>query len=292
LITTVQAVHLEFFAGIEAIADAKAEIFEGLEPGGIALVNRDDATYERLCDAACKAGVTILMSFGAHEDADARLIAWQAEDEGCAVEAEIAGRRLRYRLRLAGRHWALNSVAALAAVHALGADPALGAPALAGLAPLKGRGARHTVHLADGAFELIDESYNASPAAMAAALETLGARRPAPGGRRIAVLGDMLELGPDAARLHADLAETLERAKVDLALLAGPLMAHLDAALPASRRGGHAENSESLLPRARATVQAGDVVLVKGSLGSRMAPIVAALLALAADRVKEVGRAL
>ncbi|MGD9537211.1 MAG: UDP-N-acetylmuramoylalanyl-D-glutamyl-2,6-diaminopimelate--D-alanyl-D-alanine ligase [Alphaproteobacteria bacterium] len=292
LITTVQAAHLAFFDSIEAIADAKAEIFEGLEPGGAALINRDDPSYRRLAAAARRAAASSLMSFGAHEDADARLLSWQADDEGGTVEADIAGQRLRYRLRLAGRHWALNSVAALLAVRAAGADAARGAAALAGLAPLKGRGARHTVHLADGSFELIDESYNASPAAMIAAIEALAARRPGPGGRRIAVLGDMLELGPDAAKLHAGLAEPLKRAKIDLALLAGPLMAHLDAALPASRRGGHAADSTALAPRVCATVRAGDVVLVKGSLGSRMAPIVAALLALEADRVREAGRAL
>jgi len=292
LITTVQAVHLEFFAGIDAIADAKAEIFEGLVPDGGALINRDDATFERLATAARCAAISHVLSFGTHENADARLVAWQADEEGSTIEADIVGQRLRYRLRLAGRHWALNSVAALLAVHALGADVSAAAAALTGVAPLKGRGARHQVRLGDGSFELIDESYNASPSAMVAAIETLGARRPGPGGRRIAVLGDMLELGPVGPTLHAGLADALERAKVDHAYLAGPLMANLDAALPASRRGGHAADSTELLPKVCAAVHAGDVVLVKGSLGSRMAPIVAALQALAADPAREVGHAL
>jgi UDP-N-acetylmuramoyl-tripeptide--D-alanyl-D-alanine ligase len=287
LITTVQAVHLEFFSGVEAIADAKAEIFEGLEPGGVALINRDDATFDRLHAAARRLGVTRIIGFGAHADAEARLLAWRPDDEGGTVEAVIAGRVLRYRLNLAGKHWALNSVAALAAANAAGADLARGAAALAALTPLKGRGARHRISLKGGTAELIDESYNASPAAMKAALETLASRSVATGARRVAVLGDMRELGPEGPRFHAELASTIERANIDLVLLAGPLMAHLDAALPARRRGGHAPISQALLPLVRAALKPGDVVLIKGSLGSRMSVIVADLL-----KGTEAGRAL
>lgn len=292
LITTVQPVHLEFFGSLEAIADAKAEIFEGLGTEGTAVINRDDATFDRMHAAARRAGINRIIGFGTHRDAEARLTHWHADDDGGTVEAEIDGTALCYRLSLAGGHWALNSVAALAAAHAAGADLVRGARALITMTPLKGRGARHTVKLAGGTFELIDESYNASPASVSAAITTLGTRQPGSDGRRIAVLGDMLELGPDAVRFHADLATAIERAGIDLVFLAGPLMAHLFAALPASRRGAHAPDSAALLPLVRDAISTGDVVVVKGSLGSRMGPIVAALLADDAAPVKEASRAL
>ncbi len=292
LITTVQPVHLEFFSGIEAIADAKAEIFEGLGPDGTAVINRDDATFDRLDAAARRAGVARIMGFGTHRDAEARLIHWHPDDDGGTVEAEIDGTALCYRLSLSGKHWALNSVAALASARAAGADLVRGARALAALAPLKGRGARHRIALTGGSAELIDESYNASPVAVAAALATLGTRQIGSGGRRIAVLGDMLELGTDAARFHAELVGAVERAGIDLVFLAGPLMAHLFEALPSSRRGGHAPDSAALLPVVRDALRPGDVVLVKGSAGSRMAPIVSALLAASEPEGKEASHAL
>jgi UDP-N-acetylmuramoyl-tripeptide--D-alanyl-D-alanine ligase len=279
LITTVQAVHLEFFGSIEGIADAKAEIFHGVAPGGAALINADDDTFARLKDDARRAGVQRVLSFGSAAGADARLLDWQPEEDGSRVEAEIAGRRLRYALKLAGRHWALNSVAALAAAECAGADPERAAAALVGLAPLKGRGARHRVGPPGGGLELIDESYNASPASIEAALATLALRTPGHGGRRIAVLGDMLELGPDGPRLHLALARPIAAAGIDLAFLCGPQMAGLFAALPAERRGFHAPDSAALLPVLQGALRAGDVVLVKGSLGSRMGLIVDALLA-------------
>ncbi|HET6223307.1 MAG TPA: cyanophycin synthetase, partial [Dongiaceae bacterium] len=157
---------------------------------------------------------------------------------------------------------------------------AVAAAALANLAPLKGRGQRLHIHMPGGAFELIDESYNASPAAMRAAFAVLGQVRPGAGGRRIAVLGDMRELGAEGPQLHAALAGDLQAAGVDLVFTAGPLMAALDKALPAKRRGAHAADSAAVIPAVLAAVRPGDVVLVKGSLGSRMAPVVDALKAL------------
>ena len=293
LITTVQPVHLEFFGSIEAIADAKAEIFEGLISGGAAVINRDDATFKRLHAAAKRTGAARIIGFGTHRDAEARLIQWHPDDDGGTIEAEIDGQVLCYRLSLGGRHWALNSVAALATAHAAGADLVRGARALAALTPLEGRGARHTIKLKDGdSAELIDESYNASPASVAAAIATLGTRHRGPESRRIAVLGDMLELGPDAARFHAELASAIERARIDLVFAAGPLMAALFAALPKSRRGAHAPNATALLPLVRDVLRAGDVVLVKGSHGSRTDLIVAGLLADAAIAGTEASRAL
>jgi UDP-N-acetylmuramoyl-tripeptide--D-alanyl-D-alanine ligase len=170
-------------------------------------------------------------------------------------------------------------------VVALGLDLGLAAATLTSFSPPKGRGQRRHLDLPGGHFELIDESYNASPAAMRAAFAVLGQAKPGPGGRRIAILGDMRELGPTAPRLHGELADLLVAAGIDLVLTCGPLMKELQAALPREMRGGHAADSQGLIPAVLANIRPGDVVLVKGSLGTRMAPIAAALLALeTADR--------
>src|SRR6185369_5626991 len=171
-------------------------------------------------------------------------------------------------------------LAVLAAAQALGADLAKAAAALAQVQPPKGRGARHRVSLDKGSFTLIDESYNASPEAVRAALATLALATPEPGGRRLAVLGDMRELGDEADAIHAALAPSFVAAKVDKVFTSGTHTAALDAALPKELRGAHAADSATLLPDVVKAVRAGDVIMVKGSLGSRMAPIVQALLAL------------
>jgi UDP-N-acetylmuramoyl-tripeptide--D-alanyl-D-alanine ligase len=220
---------------------------------------------------------------GVDADADARLMDARLEPTESVVSAVIDGRPLTYRIGVPGRHWVLNSLAVLAAAAAAGADVGAAASALAALAAPKGRGRRHTVACDGGAFELIDDSYNASPASMRAAFQVLGAARPGPGGRRVAVLGDMLELGPEAPRLHAGLAEALAGAGIDQAFTCGPNMAHLQAALPGRLRAGHAPNSEQLIPLVRAGLRSGDVVVVKGSNGSRMGRVVDALLAGAAE---------
>ncbi|MDE0201241.1 MAG: UDP-N-acetylmuramoylalanyl-D-glutamyl-2,6-diaminopimelate--D-alanyl-D-alanine ligase [Rhodospirillaceae bacterium] len=280
LVTTIAAVHTEFFSGLDAVADAKAEIFDGLEPGGTAVLNRDNEYFDRLAEAANRAGAARIVSFGESPEADARLLAWQPADAGGTVTAAIHGTEIDYEIAFSGRHWALNSVAALACAHAAGAPVERAARALRTIAPVTGRGARHRVPIQGGTYELIDESYNASPAAVRAAIATLVEAAPlAPGGRRIAVLGDMLELGGDAARWHADLARDLETAGIDLVYTAGPLMTHLHNALDLVRRGTHAPDAESLTDILSAEIRAGDVVLVKGSLGSRMGPIVRRLTA-------------
>jgi UDP-N-acetylmuramoyl-tripeptide--D-alanyl-D-alanine ligase len=189
--------------------------------------------------------------------------------------AERSGRRLRYRLGIPGRHQVLNSLAVLATVEALGADADQAAQALGDLGPSAGRGERRRLALPGGEAVLLDESYNANPASMAAAIAVLG-QLP---GRRIAVLGDMLELGPRAAELHAGLAGPLDAAGVNLVFCCGPQMAQLHAALPASRRGAHAPDSATLAELVPQSLRPGDTVLVKGSLGSRMARVVEALLA-------------
>ena len=283
LITAIAPAHTEAFSSLDAVADAKAEIFEGLEPGGTAVLNRDDAYFERLAAAARAAGAGRIVSFGEGPEAEARLLAWHPADTGGAVTASIDGDEIDYEIAFSGRHWALNSVAVLACVRAAGAPVERAAGALRAVAPVAGRGARQRIRIQGGHFELIDESYNASPAAVSAAIWTLAETAPStPSGRRLAVLGDMLELGEDAARWHKELADDLEAAGIDLVFTAGPLMAHLHRALDPDRRGAHTPESESLTDILRAEIRAGDVVLVKGSLGSRMGPIVRQLAADAA----------
>ncbi len=277
IITTVAPVHIESFPSVEAIADAKAEIFAGLEPGGVAILQRDNPHYERLLAHAKASPAGHVASFGEHEKAEARLVRVRLFADHSLVEAEVCGRRLRFRLGAPGRHLAMNSLAVLLAAKAVGVDPDAAAGALAFFAAQAGRGQRLTLAAADGAYTLIDESYNGNPASMRAAFELAGALPlPAPG-RRIAVLGDMLELGREAPAMHAELAADLRANHIDLVFAAGPLMRHLFDALPASMQGEWRENAGLLAPAVAAAVRAGDVLVVKGSNGSKMSTIVKAL---------------
>jgi UDP-N-acetylmuramoyl-tripeptide--D-alanyl-D-alanine ligase len=277
IITTIEPVHLEYFASVEAIADAKAEIFAGLEPGGVAVLNRDNPQYGRLERAAKAAGARVV-SFGEHADADARLLDVSLQPESSAVHANILGVDLTYKLGAPGRHVVLNSLAVLAAVSLVEADLVLAALALAGLEPPSGRGQRITLSLSGGGSALvIDESYNANPASMRAALALLAQAAVPRNGRRIAVLGDMLELGPSGADLHRALADAILAHQIDLVFCAGPLMKSLWDALPSERRGGYADSAATLEPQIVGTIADGDAVMVKGSLGSKMGPIVKAL---------------
>ena len=277
IVTTVELVHAGHFANVEEIADAKAEIFTGIEPGGIAVLNRDNRHFRRLAEAARAAHVDRILTFGSHIDADARLLDCAVDPQETAVFALLRDKAVSYRIGVPGLHWAMNSLAVLLAIGALGADGDAAARTLAAMTPPKGRGERHRIAVSGGTAELIDESYNASPVSMKAAIATLAAARPGKGGRRIAVLGDMLELGEDSASLHAALAEAVVAWGVDVVHTAGPQSAHLREALPADRRGAHADNSEQLAPLVRAGIRAGDVVMVKGSAGSRMGRVVKAL---------------
>jgi UDP-N-acetylmuramoyl-tripeptide--D-alanyl-D-alanine ligase len=277
IITTVEPVHLEFFGSVEAIADAKAEIFAGIAPGGAAVINRDNPHYQRLLRAAQQAGVKRIVSFGEHRQADARLEKVSLQADFSAVSANILGNDVTYKVGAPGRHIVMNSLAVLTAVSLLGADLALAALALAELQPPTGRGARHMLAVPGGTALLIDESYNANPASMRAALALLGQVPMGPRGRRIAVLGDMLELGAHGTELHRALVESVLAHDVDLVFCSGPLMRSLWEALPPERRGGYAETAAALEPAVVGEIHAGDAVMVKGSLGSKMGPIVAAL---------------
>ena len=273
LITAIAPAHLEFFPSIEAIADAKGEIFEGLEPGGVAVLSRDGEHFDRLRGHAARSGAGRIVTFGRHPAADWRLEELRLAPEHSEVAVSRAGRRLAFRVGAPGEHVAMNCVGVLAVAEALGADVAHAAGSLADLRPPAGRGARRRISVPGGHALLIDESYNANPASMRAALAVLG-QTP---GRRLAILGDMLELGEQSRHLHAALAQSVERAAVDLVFTCGPHMARLHDAVPAARRGTHAPNSAALVAEVLDALRPGDVLLVKGSLGSRMACIVAAL---------------
>ena len=277
VVTTVEPVHIEFFRSLAGIADAKGEIFAGVEPGGVAVINRDNAYYERLRAHALASDAGSILTFGEHAEADVRAERVVLSPDATVVEARVLGESVLYRLGAPGRHVAMNSLAVLAAVKALGGDLAVAALGLAELAAPAGRGERTELAAADGPFVLVDEAFNANPASMRAALANLAVTKPAPRGRRIAVLGDMLELGAEGPALHRDLAAPVEASGADLVFAAGPLMKNLVEALPPERRGGYAATAAELEPAVIDSVRAGDVVMVKGSKGILVSGIVKAL---------------
>ena len=283
LVTTIAPAHVENLGSLEAIADEKGDIYAGLEPGGSALVPNETPHADRLVAAAERNGAN-LVRFGRDAACEARLLRWDMDATGSNAEAEILGRTIKYRVGVEGAHWALNSVAALAAADVVGADLEAAAHALEHLRAFDGRGVAQQVAAPFGPFMLVDDSYNANPASMAAAIATLAARQPGQGGRRIVALGDMLELGTQERQYHASLAQPLEQAGIDLVFAAGPRMSALIEALPASRRGGYAESADALIPIIASSLQSGDIVLVKGSNGSKMSRVVAALQQLSGDK--------
>ena len=282
IVTAIAPAHIERLGSLEAIADEKGDIYAGLEPGGAAIVPNEAPHAERLIASAERNGAN-LVRFGRDPVCEARLITFEMDETGSTAEAEILGRNLRYRIGVEGAHWALNSVAALAAVDVVGGDIDAAAHALEHLRAFDGRGVATKVDAPFGSFLVVDDSYNANPASMAAAFSTLAARKPAPGGRRIAALGDMLELGPQEREYHAGLAQPLVQAGIDLVFAAGPRMAALMEALPPERRGGYAETADALIPAIAGSLRAGDIVLVKGSNSSKMSRVAAALLRLRGD---------
>jgi UDP-N-acetylmuramoyl-tripeptide--D-alanyl-D-alanine ligase len=291
VVTTVEPVHLEFFASVEDIARAKAEIFLGLEPDGAALINLDNGQARLLADLADQAGVNRIVGFGEAESAAARLKLVKLKPDCSCVSASILGEEISYKVGAPGRHLVQNSLAVLAAVSLLGGDLARASLALASMRAGKGRGERHRLNLGTGSATLIDESYNANPASMRAAIALLGQTAPARDGRRIAVLGDMRELGPEASALHAGLAEPLVDANVDLVFMAGPLMQSLHDALPKEKRAAYAQTAAEIESRLVAALRPGDVIMVKGSNASRMGPLVDALKKrFAAPSANDAGR--
>ncbi|HET9159706.1 MAG TPA: UDP-N-acetylmuramoyl-tripeptide--D-alanyl-D-alanine ligase [Caulobacteraceae bacterium] len=274
VITTVGPVHTENFPdGETGVAHAKAEIFAGLGPGGTAVLNADNPWFDLLAAEAAKAGAKVVR-FGSSDACEAQLLGFALEGEGARVEARLHARAFSFPILQSGFHWGLNSLAVLLALEAMNVDEATSLAALAEFQPLEGRGAEYQV----AGFTLIDESYNANPISMAAAMKSLGAR-PAKG-RRIVALTDMLELGADAQKFHAGLAKHIDEAGVDLAFAAGPLMKSFWDALPPTRRGGYAETADALAPLVAQAVEPGDLVMVKGSNGSKAGVVAQALRAL------------
>jgi UDP-N-acetylmuramoyl-tripeptide--D-alanyl-D-alanine ligase len=276
IITTVEAVHLEYFADVEAIADAKGEIFEGLMPGGAAIIKEDNPHAARLKAIAERLGAKPI-SFGFSEAAGVRGEGLDLAIDGSRMTVRIGSESLRIHLAFPGRHIAENALAVVAALAAIGADLRPAVAALAELAPPSGRGSRILLRVAGGEALLIDESYNANPASMRAALATLGTVPRQKFLRRIAVLGDMLELGVGAPELHIGLKDAVDEAGVDLIFACGPHMKGLYDALPEAKKGSYAATAASLEGTLASNLRRGDVVMVKASNGTRLGPIVAAL---------------
>jgi UDP-N-acetylmuramoyl-tripeptide--D-alanyl-D-alanine ligase len=270
VITTIAKAHIGHLGSIEAIADEKASIMRGLEPGGIAVLPADSDQLARLRAAAGDAEV---LTFGTDPAADVRLLHRQANAESSLIHVDIVGHTTSLHLNAPGQHMAMNALAALAVVAALGLDPTRAIDALEGFAPLAGRGARRDIALDGGRALLLDESYNGNGASMRAALDVL---RLQPARRRIAVLGDMLELGDEGPAEHAALADAVA-GSVECLFTCGPLMRRLFDAVPADLRGAHAADAAALAPVVAAAIQRGDAVLVKGSLGSGMQRVIAAI---------------
>lgn len=279
IVTNVAPVHLEHFENVEAIARAKAEIFAGLVEGGVAILNRDIDTFQILEEEAKRHAGPIL-TFG-ETASDAQLVSYEPKAAFARISARVLGEEVLYSLGALGKHLAVNSLAVLLAARSVGLDIRKAAGALQDFAPPQGRGAREKLPL-DPLIQgsdvlLIDESYNANPASMKAAIDLLGAAPVSGEGRRIAALGDMLELGATGPQLHAQLAEPLEKNRIDLVFAAGPLSRSLYDALPPAKRGGWAAEASGLEPLLAQALRPGDALMVKGSNGSKMHALVAAL---------------
>ncbi len=276
VITAIASAHREFFDSVEDIARAKGEIFSSLD-GGTAIINRDTEFFPLLADMAQDAGANDIVSFGRHAEADMRLIECLSDATGNAIDARWRGDAISYRVDQPGVHWAYNSLAVLATADALGADMKKAAADLATLPALPGRGAVHVIPWGDGTIRLIDDSYNANPESMSAALKTLGHMQP-DGGRRVAIIGDMLELGDTSRAAHAGLKDHIEKNDIDAVFMAGPEMSALADVLDADRIGATADSAAALLPAVLSGLRAGDVVTVKASNGTGLGRIVAALI--------------
>lgn len=278
VITTIGAAHLGHFNSLEEIAMAKAEIFEGLEPGGVALLNRDNKYFGFLERIAQELGLPHILSFGQHAKADFRLADFEGAAEGSTIWAVVNGETMEVHIGAPGRHIAENAMIALAVVSLFGADIASARAALSEIRAVKGRGERHRLGIGEGHLTLIDESYNANPSSMRAAIALLAASEPELSGRRIAVLGDMLEMGRFSQKVHEELAGPLLSAGIEHVWLAGPEMAALRDALPDGVQVEYRATTAELVEYVVRNVVPGDVLMVKSSLGIGFGKIVSALI--------------
>jgi UDP-N-acetylmuramoyl-tripeptide--D-alanyl-D-alanine ligase len=277
IITIVAASHLGHFHSLDDIAEAKSEILSGIEQGGAAVLNRDSPYFDFLKSRAAINHVDHVIGFGEHEDADVRLRQLALHANCSCITADVMGETVTYKLGVPGQHMALNSLSVLAAVKLAGADLARAILALAEAKPAKGRGGQELLAIGNGDILLLDESYNANPESMAAALALLATAAKPRKGRRIAVLGDMLELGEFSEALHIRLAQPLEAAGIDRLYAAGPMMQRLFDVVDPARRARYAAKSDELVKDLLADLRPGDSVVIKGSLGSKMGPVVEAL---------------
>ncbi len=278
IVTLIAAAHLGFFRNLDEIAKAKAEIFEGIEPGGAALLNRDDARWKLLDKMARAAGVEHVFGFGENARSTYKLTKCELHADHSDITARIGGQDVIARIGAPGRHMVQNVLAVLGAAHLVEADIGKAAQALADLSAERGRGKRHVLRHPKGPITLIDESYNANPASMAAAMALLNATPVTDEGRRIAVLGDMLELGDHSAKLHADLAELIVGTGTNTVFLGGPEMRALADILPDEIATEYRQGAEELKPLLLSALKAGDVVMIKSSKGIGFSKLVEALL--------------
>ena len=273
IITTIAPAHIEFFDGIEGIADAKGEIFEGLEPGGTAIIPFDSPQRDRLIDHA-RPHAANTMTFGRGEGADVRVVDEVATLDGTMLNVVLPGVELCFTLSQPGEHWVSNSLAVLAAVRAMGGDLAAAGLALADMGGMPGRGAQYTIKVGAGEALILDESYNANPTSMAATLAVLAAT---PATRRVAVLGAMRELGSESDTLHAGLAGAVLAANVDYALLVGSGIEPLAKALEGKLNFAHWATADAALGSLKKIIAPGDAILVKGSNAIGLGRLVSAL---------------
>jgi UDP-N-acetylmuramoyl-tripeptide--D-alanyl-D-alanine ligase len=278
IVTLIAAAHLGYFRNLDEIAAAKAEIFEGVEKGGAALINRDDPRWKLLDKAAQAAGIENRASFGEHSRSTYKLLDCKLYPEHSTISAKIGRKEIVARVGAPGRHIVQNALAVLGAADLSGAPIATVALALADMKAEQGRGQRHRLNHARGPFTLIDESYNANPASMAASLAMLKSAPLDEGGRRIAVLGDMLELGKHAPKLHADLASLVLDSHADKVFLAGPEMKALAEALPGELAVEYRASADDLKPLVLQEVRAGDAIMVKSSKGIGFSRLVEAVV--------------
>jgi UDP-N-acetylmuramoyl-tripeptide--D-alanyl-D-alanine ligase len=271
IITTIAPVHLEYFESIQGIADAKAEIFFGVQENGYAILNKDNEFFDYLAKKAKAFGLKV-MSFGEDKSADSRLIEYQETKSGSEVVASIFGKIISYKLGSFGKHLAKNTLAVLASVELLGGNLMQAAESLQDFRGQKGRGERHNINFNGKEILLIDDSYNAGPASVKASLKTFGAIEG--NGRKIAILGDMRELGPESIQYHKALAQDIEQNKIDKVITMGELMQNLFEELSSEKRLASYQNVEELIENIDKHLVDNDKILVKGSLGTKIYKLV------------------
>lgn len=281
IITTVAPAHLGNFASVDEIAAAKGEILSGVRPGGVAILNADNEYYDYLVSTARSFGIERVIPFGSDEKSDGgvRLISYVGTGRDCTATVSVEGEEISFRLASPGRHLAMNALAVLAAAKAVGAPLAQAISGLEQFRAGEGRGAQHQMPLENGSITILDEAYNANPASMAAAFAVLGSMTPEMGGRRIAVLGEMKELGDSSHALHASLGLPISEARIHKVWLAGMDMASLRDGLAVGKLGGWAETAMELEAGLVADLQPGDVVLFKGSNASGIGALLSSILA-------------